>query len=56
MVRQINSVCNFMLGYLKCELPEDIDDVEVRIKTFRDTHKLKEDGEYCTLKFRPWGS
>ena len=55
MARQINPICNFVLGYLKCELPEDMVDVEVRIRTFKGTHTLKEGREYFTLKFRPWG-
>ena len=52
MARQVNSVCNFMLGYVRCELPEDTVDVEVRIRTLGGTHTLKEDRVYCTLKFR----
>ena len=41
MVRQINLVCDFMLGYLKCELLEDILDVDVKIRTFRGMIHLK---------------
>ena len=32
MARQLNSVCNFVMGYVKCELPEDTVDVEVRMR------------------------
>ena len=53
MARQINCVCNLVLGYVKCELLEDMVDVEVKIRTLQGTHTLKEDREYQTLKFRP---
>ena len=43
MTRQINPVCDFMLGYLKSELPEDMVDVDVKIRTVRGIHTLKED-------------
>ena len=43
MARQINPVCNFMLGFVKCELPEDTVDIEVKIRTPQGTHTLKED-------------
>ena len=54
MARQKNPICDFVLGYLRCELPEDTVDVQVRIRTFRGTHTLKEDREYHILKLRPW--
>ena len=43
------------VGYVKCELPEDMVDVHVRIRALRGTHALKEDREYHALKFKPWG-
>ena len=55
MARQIGTVCNFILGYIKCELPEDTVDVLVKVRTMRGTHTLKEDWDCCTLQFRPWG-
>ena len=55
MARQINTVCNFVLEYVKCELPEDAVDAQVRIRMFLGTHTLKEDREYHNLKFKPWG-
>ena len=56
MARQINPVCDFMLGYMKCELPEDTVKVDIKIRTFRGIHTLKDNRDYCTLMFRPWGS
>ena len=56
MTRQINTMCNFVLGYVKCQLSEYTVDVHVRIRTLQGTHTLKEDWEYCALKFKPWGS
>ena len=55
MARQINTVCNFILWYVKCKLLEDTIDVEVRVRMVWGTHTLKEDREYHTLKFKPWG-
>ena len=40
---------------MKCELLEDMVDIEVKIRTLQGTHTLTEDREYCTLKLRPWG-
>ena len=54
MARHITSVCNFVLGFVKCKLPEDMVNVEVKIRTLQGTHTLKENREYCTLKFRLW--
>ena len=55
MDRQSSTVCNFVLWSMKCELPEDMVDVHVRIRTLWGTHTLKEDREYQALKFKPWG-
>ena len=54
MQRQIGMACNFMLGYIKCKLLEDMVDVHVRIRTIQGIQTLKEDQEYCALKFKPW--
>ena len=55
MARQIGSTCNFILGCVKCELPKDTTEVLVKVRTLWGTHTLKEDWEYHTMKFRPWG-
>ena len=56
MERQINTLCSFTLGFITCQLPEDMVDEQVRVRTCRGTHTLKEDGEYHSLKFKPWGN
>ena len=56
MARQINTACNFLMSYVKCELPEDTVDVMVKVGTLWGTHTLKEDWENHSLKFRPWGA
>ena len=33
MARQINTTCNLIMGYIKCELPEDTVDVMVKVRT-----------------------
>ena len=43
MARQISPVCEFVLGCLKCELPEDMVDEDVKIRTIRGMHTDKED-------------
>ena len=55
MARQINIACHFLMGYIKCELPED-KDVMVKVRTLWGTHTLKEDWENCSLKFRQLGA
>ena len=54
MERQINTLCNFTLGFVTCQLPEDMVDVQVQIRPHRGTHTIKEDKEYHFLKFKPW--
>ena len=53
-VRQISTVCSFVLRYNRCELPEYTVDVIVKVRTMWDTHTLREDRDNCTLKFRLW--
>ena len=54
MHRQISTVCNFVLEYMKCKLLEDMVDVYVRIRTLHSTHMLQEDRKYLALKFQLW--
>ena len=51
MERQINTLCNFTLGFIMCQLPEDTVDVQVRVRTHRGTHTLKKDCQYCSLQW-----
>ena len=50
-VRQISTVCSFVLEYVRFELPED---TMVKVRTMWGIHRHKEERDNCTLKFRPW--
>ena len=53
-MRQISTVCSFVLRYVRCELPEDTVDVMIKVRTMHGMHTLREDRDNHTLKFRPW--
>ena len=55
MARQLNVTCNFYLGYLICDIPDNMVEVVVKIKTTFRKHTLVEDQERRIVKYQPWG-
>ena len=55
MASQINPVCDLAFRFLKCDLPEDTVDIDLKIHTIRGILTYKEDYDSHTNKFRPWG-
>ena len=54
MARSLNSKYNFENGFFTCDLPEDATLLVVKVKTKTGNHRLVEDTEKWTEKFRPW--
>ena len=54
MARSLNSKCNFDNGFFTCDLPEDTVLLVLKVKTKMGNHKLIEDTEKQTERFRPW--
>ena len=51
MARQLNTSCNFNTRHLICNIPDNMMEVVVKIKTM----SLVEDQEKRSVKYRPWG-
>ena len=52
MAHQLNASCNFNLGYLICDIPDNTVEVVVKIKMTFGKHSLVEDQERRTVKYR----
>ena len=48
--------CNFLYGFFQCQLPEDIINVEVRVRTMKGIHTFKRDCTTQITSCRPWSS
>ena len=46
--------CNLMHSYLKCGLPEDTIDVDLKIHTLKGIHTFKKDYKSQTSECSPW--
>ena len=56
MGSQIIPSCDFVFGFMRCDMPEDARDIDLRICMIRGIHAYKEDRDSHINKFRPWGS
>ena len=54
MARSLNSHCNFKEGFFTCDLPVDVVELVLKVKTRHGKHTLKEDQERRMEKYRPW--
>ena len=54
MTRSLNSHCDFKEGFFTCDLPVDMVELVLKVKTRHGKHTLKEDWERRTEKYRPW--
>ena len=54
MAKQLNASSNFQDGLLVCELPKDIVEVVLKVKTKWEKHTLTEDQYSRTEKFHQW--
>ena len=54
MARSLNAHCNFKEGFFTCDLPMDVVELVLKVKTRCGKHTLKEDQERRTEMYRPW--
>ena len=52
MAKEMNVSCNFLVNQLMCELPEQMMDVLLKVRTRTGEHTFREDIYTCTLKYR----
>ena len=48
--------CNFLHGYLRCRLPVEVVDVEVKITSMQGTHIFRRDRKTQLIKCTPWST
>ena len=51
MARMLNSGCDFTEGFFTCDIPVDVIEFVLKIKTRQGKHMLKEDRERRTEKY-----
>ena len=56
MAKEINVTCDFIEKWLVCELPEQMMDVLLKIRTKTGEHTFREDVYTCTLKYHRWNN
>ena len=54
MSKQLNASCDFQNGLLVCELPKNITEEVLKVKTKWGKHTLTEDQHSRIEKFCPW--
>ena len=48
--------CNFLHGYSRCQLPVEVVDVKVKVKTMQDIHTFRRDKTSLVIKCNPWST
>ena len=48
--------CNFLHGFFRCKLPEEVVDVEVKITSMQGTHIFRRDRTTQLIKCTPWST
>ena len=56
MARILHPECNFLHGYLKCLLPVETVDVELKVKMMQGIHTFKQDRTSQVIKCNPWST
>ena len=56
MAKEMNMSCDFLTNQLMCELPEQMMDVMLKVRTRTGEHTFREDIYMHTLKYRRWNS
>ena len=54
MAHTLNSMCDFQQGFFMHDLPVDVIELVLRVRTRCSNHTLREDREKRTQKFRTW--
>ena len=56
MAKEMNVSCDFLANQLIYELPEQMMDVMLKVRTRMGEHTFREDIYACTLKYRRWNN
>ena len=56
MAKEMNVSCNFLTNWLVCDLPEQMMDVLLKVRTRTGEHTFREDIYTHTLKYRRWNN
>ena len=56
MAKEMNVSCNLLMNQLLCELPEQMVDVLLKVRTRTGEHTVREDIYTHTLKYRRWNN
>ena len=52
----LQSECNFLHEFLRCKLPIEVVDVEVKITSIHETHIFRRDRTTQLIKYTPWST
>ena len=52
----LQSECNFLHGYFRCQLPVEVVDVEVKTTSMQGTHIFRKDRTTQLIKCTPWST
>ena len=56
MACKLSTQCDLILWILKCALPEDTIDVDLKFHTLRGIHTFRKDSRTQIIKCSPWGT
>ena len=56
MAKEMNMGRDFLTNRLMCQLPEQMMDVMLKVRTRTGEHTFREDIYTCTLKYRRWNN
>ena len=56
MTSEITPTCDLVFGYLRCSLPKDTTDIDLKICTLRGVDSFKKDRSSQVNKCSPWGT
>ena len=48
--------CNFLHGYFRCQLPVEMVDMEVKVKTMQGIHTFRRDRTFQVIKCNSWST
>ena len=48
--------CNFLHGYFRCQLPVEMVDMEVKVKTVQDIYMFRRERTSQVMKCNPWST
>ena len=56
MACKLSMQCDLIFGIIKCTIPEDTVDVDLKVCTLRATHTYRKDRSTQNIKYSPWGT